>query len=421
MSCGGVSRDLLALEADRALARRGQPGDRAQRGRLAGAVGADQRHDLALLHRQRDALERLDVAVVGVDVLDLEQRHQLSRLPAWCRGRPRPRARSRAPPAGTPSAIFSPWSSTVMCSETPMTTFMSCSISRIVRPRSSRSVLHEVASAARTPAGSSPRWARRAAAAWARRPARGRSPPGAGRRRTRLIGELVELGRRRRPTYVEQSRGPSRAPRAPPGAPRAGAGSSRTARPACARAGRPSRSRARVMVANRRMFWNVRAMPSAVILSGRMPGDVLARRRRSAGVGLYRPVSMLKKVVLPAPLGPMIETIERRGIEKSTSLTATRPPKAFDTSVAVSSGGCRGAGAARSRACASKTVLAGARRPRSSSSLRLRSGSRPSGRSTIISTSRKPKIAERELGEVEVQADRVGHAAVEHVGDQVAC
>ena len=34
--------------------------------------------------------------------------------------------------AGAPSAIFSPWSSTVMCSETPMTTFMSCSISTIV-------------------------------------------------------------------------------------------------------------------------------------------------------------------------------------------------------------------------------------------------------------------------------------------------
>ena len=27
--------------------------------------------------------------------------------------------------------------------------------------------------------------------------------------------------------------------------------------------------------------------------------------------GLYSPVSMLKNVVLPAPLGPMIDTIER--------------------------------------------------------------------------------------------------------------
>ena len=31
------------------------------------------RDDLALVHGQRDALERVDVAVVGVEVLDLEQ------------------------------------------------------------------------------------------------------------------------------------------------------------------------------------------------------------------------------------------------------------------------------------------------------------------------------------------------------------
>ncbi len=43
---------------------------------------------------------------------------------------------------------------------------------------------------------------------------------------------------------------------------------------------------------------------------------------------------MLKNVVLPAPLGPMIETIERRGIENETSLTATTPPKTFDRRLA---------------------------------------------------------------------------------------
>src|SRR3954453_21816071 len=35
---------------------------------------------------------------------------------------------------------------------------------------------------------------------------------------------------------------------------------------------------------------------------------------------------MLKYVVLPAPLGPMIETIERSGSVNVTSLTAVRPP-----------------------------------------------------------------------------------------------
>ena len=43
---------------------------------------------------------------------------------------------------------------------------------------------------------------------------------------------------------------------------------------------------------------------------------------------------MLKNVVLPAPLGPMIETIERSGTWKVTSLTAVRPPNCFVTFVA---------------------------------------------------------------------------------------
>ncbi len=55
-------------------ARRRQAGDGAQRRRLAGAVGADQRDDLALVDRERDALERLDRAVGGADVLEFEQR-----------------------------------------------------------------------------------------------------------------------------------------------------------------------------------------------------------------------------------------------------------------------------------------------------------------------------------------------------------
>src|SRR3954469_23788741 len=38
---------------------------------------------------------------------------------------------------------------------------------------------------------------------------------------------------------------------------------------------------------------------------------------------------MLKKVVLPAPFGPIRLTIVPRGIVKSTLLTAIRPPKPF--------------------------------------------------------------------------------------------
>ena len=46
---------------------------------------------------------------------------------------------------------------------------------------------------------------------------------------------------------------------------------------------------------------------------------------------------MLKNVVLPAPFGPMIETIERGATEKDTSLTATSPPKALLTRSVASS------------------------------------------------------------------------------------
>src|SRR5918994_4450104 len=44
---------------------------------------------------------------------------------------------------------------------------------------------------------------------------------------------------------------------------------------------------------------------------------------------------MLKKVVLPAPFGPISETIEFCGIIKSTSFVATRPPNSFRTSSAI--------------------------------------------------------------------------------------
>src|SRR6266540_3230597 len=64
--------DVLATEADRPEARRVEARDRAQGRRLAGAVGADQRDDLAFVDLHRDALERLDRAVEGVDLVELE-------------------------------------------------------------------------------------------------------------------------------------------------------------------------------------------------------------------------------------------------------------------------------------------------------------------------------------------------------------
>ena len=72
----GDRTEVPSVEANGPGARADDPGDRVEGGRLARAVGADERDDLALLDRQRHALEGVDVAVVGVDVVDFEQRHR---------------------------------------------------------------------------------------------------------------------------------------------------------------------------------------------------------------------------------------------------------------------------------------------------------------------------------------------------------
>src|SRR4029077_5919213 len=66
------ARDVLPEETDPPAARGDESVDRPQRRRLAGAVRADPRHDLALVHIDRAALERVDRAVERVYVLDLE-------------------------------------------------------------------------------------------------------------------------------------------------------------------------------------------------------------------------------------------------------------------------------------------------------------------------------------------------------------
>ena len=49
--------------------------DRAQRRGLAGAVGAEQGGDGALVEREFEAVQRLHLAVIGTKILDREQRH----------------------------------------------------------------------------------------------------------------------------------------------------------------------------------------------------------------------------------------------------------------------------------------------------------------------------------------------------------
>src|SRR4051794_16294792 len=98
-----------------------------------------------------------------------------------------------------------------------------------------------------------------------------------------------------------------------------------------------------VMLWKRRMFWNVRPMPRSVNACGGFPVMSSFANQTRPFVGLYTPVSMLKNVVLPAPFGPMSETMALAGTLNSTSSTATRPPNSLRRN-SVRSSGSRGSG-----------------------------------------------------------------------------
>src|SRR5699024_9607550 len=69
---GGGAGDVLALEGDGAAGGLDQPGDGAQRGALARALGADERDALAAPDVEGDALDGLDAAVAHFQVLDAQ-------------------------------------------------------------------------------------------------------------------------------------------------------------------------------------------------------------------------------------------------------------------------------------------------------------------------------------------------------------
>ena len=68
------------FEADRALAGFGQAADAAERGGLARAIRANQRHDFAFFDREGNALQGMDIPVVGMNVRNFKHRHVIPRL-----------------------------------------------------------------------------------------------------------------------------------------------------------------------------------------------------------------------------------------------------------------------------------------------------------------------------------------------------
>ncbi len=67
---GRHAGDGLLPEPDLAAARPQQAGHRPEQGRLAGAVGADDRDDLALLDMERDVAQHHQAAVTRLEVPD---------------------------------------------------------------------------------------------------------------------------------------------------------------------------------------------------------------------------------------------------------------------------------------------------------------------------------------------------------------
>src|SRR5437762_7246774 len=68
------SGDDLAVDLDLATGRRELAEDAVEQRGLAAAVRADQAEDLALLHVEADAIDRLDAAKTLLDVADFEDR-----------------------------------------------------------------------------------------------------------------------------------------------------------------------------------------------------------------------------------------------------------------------------------------------------------------------------------------------------------
>ena len=124
----GHMAQLLTQKMDAARPAAQQSRHSVQRGGFARAVGADQRHHLALLHMKGHVLHGVDAAVIHIDVLHLQHAaHDAVSffLPRYASMT----ASFRWISSGVPLAMIWPKFSTQMPSQMFMTRFMSCSMS----------------------------------------------------------------------------------------------------------------------------------------------------------------------------------------------------------------------------------------------------------------------------------------------------
>src|SRR4029450_8527986 len=128
----GETRDIVSLVDDLAVPGRREAGDGAERRGLARSVAPQERHHLAFVHPEREAMEDMPDPVVGVDPADLED-HGAGMPPREARRT----SAFRRISTWLPSAITLPTCITEMRSDMLITTSILCSMSRIVyRPLS---------------------------------------------------------------------------------------------------------------------------------------------------------------------------------------------------------------------------------------------------------------------------------------------
>ena len=73
--------------------------------------------------------------------------------------------------------------------------------------------------------------------------------------------------------------------------------------------------------------WNVRTMPIAAVSCAATFAISCPLKLHVPWLGVSKPVSRLKNVVLPAPLGPMSAVMEPRCTSQCCTSTAVMPPK----------------------------------------------------------------------------------------------
>src|SRR5665647_1596401 len=76
-----------------------------------------------------------------------------------------------------------------------------------------------------------------------------------------------------------------------------------------------------------RATWKVRRTPAWLMCAGLLPCTSLSLKRIVPDVGLMAPAIALNSVVLPAPFGPMTDTISPSATSKLTADSAVKPPK----------------------------------------------------------------------------------------------